>query len=75
MIVKYLWPNNKQADRGGYINYATIYAIAGMGGSGSGADIVTEKEPFVCRQCGAPMRPGANRCDYCGTYYKEVRYE
>ena len=24
-------------------------------------------EPLTCPQCGAPLRAGANKCDYCDT--------
>lgn len=25
---------------------------------------------MICKQCGAPINPLKNRCEYCGTYYK-----
>lgn len=26
-------------------------------------------EPLTCPQCGAPLRAGADKCDYCGTEF------
>ncbi len=32
-----------------------------------------EKNELNCLNCGAPLRRGASRCEYCGTLYKGVQ--
>ncbi len=28
-------------------------------------------EPLRCKCCGGPYNPNGNRCDYCGTWYRQ----
>lgn len=49
-----------------------------MGGNGVLTEIcnnidtkpaIQKKEPLICNQCGAPLNPHKNQCEYCRTYY------